>query len=199
MARPADYSDAEIIKAGQALQADNKRVSAFAIREALGGGNINRIKSIWSDYLASNEEREAAADVELPAAFAEQVESAITGLVGDMRVLAGRLYNDARAQVNAEMRDTLSRVRKEQEQAAAAEQDAIAMVEQLDGQLFERDQLIESLQQAVDTHKAEASESRGEIKQLLSRLEQAEARADRAEQRIESLLARLGPAHDDRN
>lgn len=203
MARPAEYSDQEIIAAGKTLEAAGQRVTPFRIRETLGGGNPKRIKTVWQDYVASAKKDEPLQDVELPAVFAEQVDAAVKATSDDLRMLVARLYSEARAQANAEMRDALTGLREEQEQAAAAEQDAIRTVESLDAKLAQRDKVIESLTQSLEAHKSEAARASGELKQAVehlakaeARANRAEARADNAEQRIETLLERLQPLQE---
>ena len=44
--RPAEYQEADIIKAGQKIQKEGRTVTAFGIRNALGGGNPRRIGEI---------------------------------------------------------------------------------------------------------------------------------------------------------
>ncbi len=50
--RKATYSDRQIIEAGQRLLAAGKQVNAFAIRNALGGGNRARIRLVWETAMS---------------------------------------------------------------------------------------------------------------------------------------------------
>lgn len=43
------FSNAQIIEAGKRLQAENKLVTPFGIRNLLGGGNHIRIKAVWDE------------------------------------------------------------------------------------------------------------------------------------------------------
>lgn len=46
MGRIAEYSQNEIIKAGEHIESNGKHVNPFSIREKLGGGSPDRIKRI---------------------------------------------------------------------------------------------------------------------------------------------------------
>jgi chromosome segregation ATPase len=54
--RPAEYQEADIIKAGQKIQKEGRTVTAFGIRNALGGGNPLRIGEIWNQYIANEKQ-----------------------------------------------------------------------------------------------------------------------------------------------
>ena len=53
MGRVAEYSEKEIIEAGEVIESNGKHVNPFAIREKLGGGSPDRIKRIWETHLQS--------------------------------------------------------------------------------------------------------------------------------------------------
>ena len=52
--RPPTYSDEQIIEAGEALatEAPTRPVTAGAIRQRLGGGNLMRIRKVWTAHAA---------------------------------------------------------------------------------------------------------------------------------------------------
>ena len=54
--RPAEYQEADIIKAGQKIQREGRTVTAFGIRNSLGGGNPRRIGEIWNQYIANEKQ-----------------------------------------------------------------------------------------------------------------------------------------------
>lgn len=55
--RNPKFSKEEVIAAGIELQKQNKTVTGNAIALALGGGRPDRFKSIWEEYLMSQQER----------------------------------------------------------------------------------------------------------------------------------------------
>ena len=70
--KPATYTNEQIIEAGMQLLADKKRVTPFAIRNILGGGNPARIKTIWEESQQNALEGQVVSHrVELPTEFAD--------------------------------------------------------------------------------------------------------------------------------
>lgn len=53
--RKAKFSKEDIIAAGKTLQSQGGDVSPNAIKLQLGGGNPNRIKQIWDEYVGTAE------------------------------------------------------------------------------------------------------------------------------------------------
>lgn len=123
--RPVEYPDEAIITAGQALQTEGQRVTAFAIRQRIGGGDPVRIRTVWATYQAKRAEQSPAAATEsLPAEFAAALEGLSTALLDDLRILASRLYQHARDSAEARVREALRTARSAQEQAEAEMADA---------------------------------------------------------------------------
>ena len=56
--RKPTFSDEDIISAGKKLKAENKPVTANAIKLLLGGGNPTRIKTVWDRYVVDSESSE---------------------------------------------------------------------------------------------------------------------------------------------
>lgn len=48
--RPPEFTDEQVVDAGLRLEARGDRVNAHRIRLELGGGNVKRIRDIWTDY-----------------------------------------------------------------------------------------------------------------------------------------------------
>lgn len=78
MGRVAEFSDDEIIDAGNQLLNSNKVVTPFGIRQIIGGGSAARIKMVWNSELErrSNEVSQNDLDnqVELPAELQDSLE-----------------------------------------------------------------------------------------------------------------------------
>ena len=82
MGRVAEYSQNEIIKAGEHIESNGKHVNPFAIRAKLGGGSPDRIKRIWETHLQSRkavDSEEGVDDViELPTEIQEALSLLLT-------------------------------------------------------------------------------------------------------------------------
>lgn len=84
MGRVAEFSDDEIIDAGNQLLNSNKVVTPFGIRQIIGGGSAARIKMVWNSELErrSNEVSQNDLDnqVELPAELQDSLEKKYTSI-----------------------------------------------------------------------------------------------------------------------
>ncbi len=174
--RPVEYPDEAIIAAGQALQAEGRRITAFALRQRVGGGDPVRIRTVWSDYLARcNQQTAAIVKETLPAEFAVAVEELNTTFLEQWRHLATRLYQLARDSAEARVREALQTARTVQEQAEAemadAQQNALAQ----DARIAELIEQHEESQQCLRTLLQEQEERAQQLTTLDSRWQQAQA------------------------
>lgn len=188
--RPIEYPDEAIIVAGQALQAEGRRITAFALRQRVGGGDPVRIRTVWSDYLARcNQQTAAIVKETLPAEFAAAVEELNINFLEQWRHLATRLYQLARDSAEARVREALQTARTVQEQAEAemadAQQNALAQdarIAELTEQHEESEQRLRSLLQEQEerlqqltTLDARWHQAQAEVTELREHLNQAQA------------------------
>src|SRR3990167_5971778 len=93
--RPVEFSPESIIQAGQDLQAAGRNVTGFAIRQRVGGGNPNRLKQVWDEFVASKSVTEAEPVAELPIEVAEVVSAVSKALTERIAALAVELNDKA--------------------------------------------------------------------------------------------------------
>jgi chromosome segregation ATPase len=174
--RPIEYPDDTIITAGQSLQHEGRRVTAFAIRQRIGGGDPVRIRAVWSAYQANREEQlpTAATDM-LPAEFAEALEGLNTALLDDLRTLACRLYQHARDSAEARVREVLRTARTVQEQAEAEMTDARQNAITQDARIEALEEQVEAAQHSFCTLEQEKMELTRSLVALESKWEQVHA------------------------
>jgi len=160
------YTDEQIIEAGMQLLTENKRVSPFAIRTLMGGGNPKRIKKIWTESEHEALEGQMVREqVDLPTEFADALEATKLSL----DELAKRMYNHAQEIAESRVRETITAARKAKESAEFEVTEAMDTVNSLDE---EKQELISSLEKTW--HK----------------LEQANADNTRLQERIDTLTHR---------
>ena len=134
------YTDEQIIEAGMQLLAENKRVSPFAIRTLMGGGNPKRIKKIWQESEHEAIEGQMVREqVDLPTEFADALEATKLSL----DELAKRMYNHAQEIAESRVRETITAARKAKESAEIEVAEAMDTVNSLDE---EKQELIASLE-----------------------------------------------------
>lgn len=130
--RPATFEPDIIIEAGLALQAEGRKITGFALRGRIGGGNPARLKQIWEEYLASQAQVTTEPVAELPVEVAEEVKLVTQSLAERISQLATELNDKA---VRAAERRVAEITRAAGEQMAQAESelaDAAQTVEDLE-------------------------------------------------------------------
>ncbi|WP_457805569.1 DNA-binding protein [Stenotrophomonas maltophilia] len=134
--RPAEISPDAVIAAGKQLLAENRNVTAFALREAVGGGNAQRLRQIWSAHLAASSESDSA-PAELPLELAGVLEKASGEQTAILKRLAAEL--NAAAVRAAERRVADLAASAEEARAVADKEmaDASAAVDALEQRLEE--------------------------------------------------------------
>ena len=149
--RPADYSEEQIIAAGKALQAADKRVTPFGIREHMGGGQPQRIRTVWESYIAGESAQEARQEeaVELPAEFAEQVQGMNAALIGDLTAFAKRVYKRADEIAESRTREAMLSAKKAKESAETDVADAERMIGDQDAKVEALEQQLGALQEQL--------------------------------------------------
>jgi chromosome segregation ATPase len=166
--RPPEISDEAIIRAGEALQAEGRRITGFALRQRIGGGNPARLLQVWQQHISQSSQQP-----ELPAEIADALvhvtEAAKQQLRDALSALYSRIAADAQQKINAA------------EQAAKAELDAAtAELERIDA---ERD----AAHSEIERLRAELAEAQQQAAALSARLDACVARADAAEARAQQL------------
>ena len=153
--KPATYSNEQIIDAGMQLLAEKKRVTPFAIRNLLGGGNPARIKAIWEESQQNALEGQVVSNqMELPTEFSNSLDATKDSL----DELARRMYGRAQEIAESRVRESISAARKAKETAEVEVTEAMETVEHLDN---ENARLLEALEQLRDELKrANADNSR---------------------------------------
>ena len=158
--KPATYTDEQIIEAGMQLLADNKRVTPFGIRKIIGGGNPERIKTIWQASQKEALEGQIVTEhVELPTEFADSLEQTKLSL----DELAQRMYGRAQEIAESRVRESISAARKAKETAEAEIAEAMEAVSELDHEK-------ENLQNQVDELRAQLQKQTSENARLQERV-----------------------------
>lgn len=176
--RPVEYTDDQIIAAGEALMASGRSVTGFAIRQRIGGGNVNRLKQVWDEYLASKSAKEADV-VDLPVEVADKTQAAIKRLEEELKALV--LEINAKAVMAAERR-VAEVVRQAEEQRALAEQeqaDAEQMIVDLETRLAEQQAKAAA---DAELHADYRARMEQEVAQLTDQLRQLRAEIDSVRQ-----------------
>ena len=180
--KPATYTNEQIIEAGMQLLADKKRVTPFAIRNILGGGNPARIKTIWEESQQNALEGQVVSHrVELPTEFAD----ALAATKGSLDELAMRMYGRAQEVAESRVRETIAAARKAKETAEVEVGEAMDTVEQLDSENARLQEAVEQLQAELKRVSADNSRLQERLTTMTDKAEKAtvEAKDEKARNR----------------
>lgn len=194
--RPVEFSAEAIVQAGKDLQSASRKVTGFALRQKVGGGNPSRLRQVWDEYLASQTETGADPAAELPVEVAERMAAVTKELIDHLSALAIDVNDKA---VKAAERRTRDLVRAAGEQRSQAESELIDagqavddLEQQLDKAQADSDELKKQLAEAQGTNQAQAVQ----LAQVRERLSLAEQSAKTATSQHAAELARMNVSID---
>ncbi|WP_208630517.1 DNA-binding protein [Ectopseudomonas oleovorans] len=191
--RPAEFTPEQIIQAGQALIEAGRKVTGFALRQRVGGGNPNRLKAIWDEHLAGQSVVQSEPVAELPVEVAEQLKVVTEALTDRLAALAVDLNDKAVKASERRVAEVVRAAGEQREQADSELADASQTVDDLEQKLDEKVELIESLEQQLASEKSARQAQAVELAQVRERLvaveEAAGKAADQAAQREKELQA----------
>jgi colicin import membrane protein len=133
--RPVEFTSEDIIHAGQELLAAGRNITGFALRQKVGGGNPNRLKQVWDEYLASQIEAHAEPVAELPVEVAEEVAGVAKTLTDRIAALAVGLNDKAVKAAERRVAEIVRAAGEQKEQAERELADASQTVDDLEEQL----------------------------------------------------------------
>ena len=194
--RPSEFSNEDIVKAGNELKATGRNVTGFALRKLVGGGAAPRLKQVWDEHLNSHSVAGSELKAELPVEVEEQLKVVSDALVERLRLLAEDLNNHA---VRSSERRVSEVVRSAGEQRTQAERelaDASMTVDDLEAKLDSESEETNSLRSKLAEISAFSQQQAVELAQLKERLLAAEAAAKQAQDRYEIEHAQASQSRD---
>ena len=193
--RPAEFTQDQIIEAGQALIAAGRNVTGFALRQRVGGGNPNRLKQVWDEHQASQSVVTAEPVAELPVEVAEQLQVVTAALTERLAALAVDLNDKAVKGSERRVAEVVRAAGEQREQAERELADASQTVDDLELQLDQGNERIAQLEQRLAAAQASAQAQAVELAQVRERLAAVEQSArqasDQAAQREADLQSQL--------
>ena len=188
--RPAEYTNEAIIAAGEAIEATGSKVTIFALRTKVGGGNVQRLRQVWEDHVASKRIAEAEPVAELPVEVAETVAQVTEALSRRVSELAIDLNDRA---VKAAERRVTEVIRAADAQRAQAElelADAAQTVDDLEASLEQMSGERDTLKAQLAEKQVESQRQAVELAQLRERLVAAESSLREYRKEVEKEMQR---------
>ena len=123
--RPAEFEDEQIIEAGKRLLSEGRRVTGFALRKEIGGGNPSRLVRVWEEFRQSQEVVESQPVQDLPVEVEEALTEMTDSFLDQVRSLALNLNNRAVKTAERRVADVMKSAKEQQESQARALQDEL--------------------------------------------------------------------------
>lgn len=178
--RPSDYSDQEIIEAGNKLLADGvpmDEITGSKLRTVVGGGQVKRLLRVWLEYLKAREELPPVQLQALPpeveaqlAVIGAEVQAKVAALLAEAHSTLCQRFAEKEEELEAHWKATEARAERE---------------------VAEASDTIDRLDQEIDGLNATVDRQRGEIEELRLQLSEVSL-ADREKAvRVENLVETL--------
>lgn len=187
--RPAEFTNEQIIEAGQELQAAGRNITGFALRQKVGGGNPSRLKQIWDEHASKEAVTNAEPVAELPIEVAEQMANVTQALTERLGVLAVELNDKAVKAAERRVAEVIRTAGEQREQAERELADASQTVEDLEAKLDEGKAAADALEKRLSDLQAAHQAQAVELAQVRERLALAEQTAKTAAQGHADALA----------
>ena len=175
--RPAEFEDEQIIEAGKRLLSEGRRVTGFALRKEIGGGNPSRLVRVWEEFRQSQEVVESQPVQDLPVEVEEALTEMTDSFLDQVRSLALNLNNRAVRTAERRVADVMKSAKEQQESAEAELIDAATAVDELESQ-------AKALQDELDQTKRALNTANEENKTLGNRLVSLEKELAIADQKL---------------
>lgn len=193
--RPTEYDDQDIIAAGQKLTETGRRVTGFALRKLVGGGDPKRLADVWTQHLQQHK-GETKPVVELPSAIEEAIGAMGQQLIERLREVAGQIHSQAQQSADHRVKEVMAAVEAERKAAQQEVQDATETVDELETKLAEAHIRIKGTEtkmvEMIEDEKVAQKQHAG-LEQRLAVLEQkleaAEAQVGKLEQQVQEATA----------
>lgn len=180
--RPVEFTQEEIITAGEALLVAGRNITGFALRQKVGGGHPARLKQVWDEHLASKNTAEVEPVAELPVEVAEEVAAVTKSLTERLASLAVELNDKAVKAAERRVAEVLRTAGEQREQAERELVDAAQAVDELETKLEESGSKIVSLEEQLRDSQAQRQAQAVEIAQLRERISATEQSARAAQE-----------------
>lgn len=179
--RPAEFTPESIIEAGQALQAADRNITGFALRQRVGGGNPSRLKQVWDEHISSQAVARAEPVAELPIEVAEEVAAVTKALTERLATLAVELNDKAVKAAERRVAEVIRTAGEQREQAERELADASQTVDDLESKLDDAQAAAEALDKRLadmqTAHQAQAVEF-AQVRERLALTEQTAKAAE---------------------
>ncbi|ROQ48435.1 plasmid replication DNA-binding protein KfrA [Marinobacter sp. 3-2] len=180
--RPAEFSEDRILEAGKKLDASGKRVTGYALRRALGGGDQKRLYTVWRNQNGHGDV-EPASSSELPVEMEDALQQLIEEFGSQIRKIADRLNTHAVKSAERQVAEVTREYQELKEQSEAEQKDASSIISELEEQLRNQTERFDAMREHAEREHAKAIKLEAQISEM--------ANAEKIFERISALEAKL--------
>lgn len=184
--RPTEVGNEEIVAAGNALIAEGRSVTGFALRKKTGGGNPTRLRQVWDEHIAAGAQPSEPV-AELPIELAELMNKVSSDLNSQLARLAAELNDKANKAAERRVAEVVRSASEQRQQTERELADAAATVDELEIKLSEANADRERQNAAL-------AESASQMQAQAVDLARVTAQLASERQRVEHLEAELADA-----
>lgn len=204
--RPTEYDDGQVVAAGHKLLEAGRRVTGYALRREVGGGDPNRLSRIWKTHQQQQEVIETEPVQDLPVEVEDLLRQVTSGVVEQMNAMAVRLNTMAVQTAERRVADVMASARETQDQAEAELADAAATVEDLEKQLdtlqdvrTAQDNKLEAATETADRDRSRISQLERDLAVTKEKLEQESGKRVAAENELKEINTRNRALENDKH
>ena len=185
MARPAEFTDDHIRTKIEEMAAAGSHLTAFAVRRALGGGNMNRIAGILAEWEATAAPTSVETEtIELPVELQAEVDTRMAELSAGLSSTIARIHRRATEIAESRVTEAVKAARA----AATAAEAELADAREV---LAESDAEVDDLEQQLDDARQSENRLRNECVEVKEKLAAMTERTETAERHLTELTVRL--------
>lgn len=189
--RPVEFTNEAVIKAGEELQAQNRNITGFALRQKTGGGTPARLKQVWDEHISSQSVTVAEPVSELPVEVADAVAGVSKALSERIAALAVELNDKAVKASERRVHEVVRSAGEQREQAERELVDATQTLDDLEGKLDAAQAVNVELEAQLEVAKTTAQKHAFELEGLRERF----AALSTESQRIQEAAQAEAEAH----
>ncbi|WP_299018481.1 DNA-binding protein [uncultured Photobacterium sp.] len=175
--RTPEVSDETIIRAGNALLQQERRVTGFALRKAVGNkGDAGRLLRVWQVHLNAQDREQGADGSDLPSELSEALSSVNQKLTHELQSIVQRLNGIAIQTAESRVASAVNQANERERVAEAEVRDAMKRIDELEAQLASLSQahteFVDKLQQREQENQKVAEQLESSVNALNDTLRQ---------------------------
>lgn len=180
--RPADFSDEQIIEAGKRQKEQKGKVTGYGLRLELGGGDPNRLFSVWKKF-ADQETKETLLEADLPPETEELLNNSSQTLLSQLRSITSSIYHSATKAADRRVAEIARQLKELEEQTDAELKDAGIIITNMESETGELRQTLAKTEAQLEAARDEAKKYEREAFQLKTQIKEMRG--------VEELIKRL--------